>query len=87
MSSVGGHGEYADVEEVVWVAEVLAEPLQRGLQKRLYALDQNLVLLGITWRGRQEEEEEEERKRSGKGRRGGGSRMEEQVRRGGRNPI
>lgn len=48
--SVGGGGDDADVQEVVRVAEVLAEPLQRGLQQGLDAVDHHLVALLLTYR-------------------------------------
>lgn len=52
--SVAGGGDDADVQEVVWVAEVLAEPLQRRLQQRLDAVDHHLVALVLTCRGDKE---------------------------------
>lgn len=48
--SVAGGGDDADVQEVVRVAEVLAEPLQRRLQQRLDAVDHHLVALLLTCR-------------------------------------
>lgn len=46
--SVAGGGDDADVQEVVRVAEVLAEPLQWRLQQRLDAVDHHLVALLLT---------------------------------------
>lgn len=51
VASVGGRGDDADVQEVVGVAEVFAEPLQRSLQQRLDAVDHHLVALRLTWMG------------------------------------
>lgn len=51
--SVAGGGDDADMQEVVRVAEVLAEPLQRRLQQWLDAVDHHLVALVLTCRGRQ----------------------------------
>lgn len=47
--SVGGGGDDADVQEVVRVAEVFAEPLQRRLRQRLDAVDHHLVPPRLTW--------------------------------------
>lgn len=44
-ASVRGHGDDADVQEAVGVAEVFAEPLQRRLQQRLDAMDHHLEAL------------------------------------------
>lgn len=49
MASVSGGWDDADVQEVVRVAEVFAEPLQRRLQQRLDAVDHHLVALLLTW--------------------------------------
>lgn len=51
MASVSGDGDNADVQEVVGVAEVFAEPLQRRLQQRLDPVDHHLVtlLLTVVW--------------------------------------
>lgn len=49
MASVSGGWDDADVQEVVGVAEVFAEPLQRRLQQRLDAVDHHLVTLLLTW--------------------------------------
>lgn len=49
--SVAGGGDDADVQEVVRVAQVLAEPLQRRLQQRLDAVDHHLVALVLACRG------------------------------------
>lgn len=46
--SVGGGRDDADVQEVVRVAEVFAEPLQRSLQQRLNAVDHHLVTVLLT---------------------------------------
>lgn len=48
MASVSGDGDNADVQEVVGVAEVFAEPLQRCLQQRLDPVDHHLVTLLLT---------------------------------------
>lgn len=55
MTSVGGGGDDADMEEVVGVAEVFAEPLQRSLQERLDTVDHHLVTLRLTWVEREKE--------------------------------
>ena len=49
MASVRGDGDDADVQEVVGVAEVFAEPLQRRLQQGFDAVDRHLVTLLLTW--------------------------------------
>lgn len=41
--SISGDGDDTDVQEVVRVAEVFAEPLQRSLQQRLDTVNHNLV--------------------------------------------
>lgn len=57
-ASVGGGGDDADVQEVVGVAEVFAEPLQRSFQQRFDPVNHNLVTLLLTWSRRQKEGEE-----------------------------
>lgn len=54
MASVGGDGDDADVQEVVGVAEVFAEPLQRRLQQGFDTVDHHLVTLRLTWVERSE---------------------------------
>lgn len=49
MASISGGGDDADVQEVVGVAEVFAEPLQRGLQERFDTVDHHLVTLLLTF--------------------------------------
>lgn len=53
VASVGGGGDDADVQEVVGVAEVFAEPLQRSLQQRFDPVDHHLVTLLLTWMERE----------------------------------
>ena len=43
----GGEGlshNHADVQEVVWVAKVFAEPLQRRVQGKLNAMNQHYIV-------------------------------------------
>lgn len=47
--SVTGGGDDADVQEVVGVAEMFAEPLQRSLQQWFDAVNHHLVTLRLTW--------------------------------------
>ena len=49
MASVSGGWDDADVQEVVRVAEVFAQPLQRSLQQRFDTVDHHLVALLLTW--------------------------------------
>ena len=56
VASVGGCGDDADVQEVVRVAEVFAEPLQGRLQQRFDTVDHHLVPLRLTWTEREERE-------------------------------
>lgn len=49
MASVRGHRGDTDVQEVVRVTQVLTQPLQRGLQQRLDALDHHLEMFLLTW--------------------------------------
>lgn len=55
VASVRGGWDDADVQEVVGVAEVFAEPLQRSLQQRLDAVDHHLVTLLLTWMEREKD--------------------------------
>lgn len=57
VASVRGDRGDTDVQEVVGVAQVLAQPLQRRLQQGLDAVDHHLEVLLLTCA---EEEEEEE---------------------------
>lgn len=57
VASVGGCGDDADVQEVVRVAEVFAEPLQGSLQQRFDTVDHHLVPLRLTWTERERERE------------------------------
>lgn len=52
--SVAGGRDDTDVQEVIRVAEVFAEPLQRRLQQRLDAVNHHLVALVLTCRGDKE---------------------------------
>lgn len=49
VASVRGHRGDTDVQEVVRVTQVLTQPLQRGLQQRLDALDHHLEMFLLTW--------------------------------------
>lgn len=49
MASVGWGWNDADVQEVVRVAEMFAEPLKRSLQQRFDTVDHHLVTLLLTW--------------------------------------
>lgn len=48
MASITRSGNNTDVQEVVRMAKVFAEPLQRRLQHRLDAVDHHLITFLLT---------------------------------------
>lgn len=49
LDSVTGRRDDADVEEVVWVTQVFAQPLDGRLQQGLDAVNHNLESLWLVW--------------------------------------